>query len=592
MPAPRPQSHKLDAVRRVSAQIAAGSPMRSACRAQGVPVSSFQSWQAKLAAGGESALLADYRGCGRPAKFEVDAHESNALRSLVLVRDSQTFAIEEFARTHPECRPETREKILAELDRATREHRYPRWPVSLRRAVAVTSEDRALLRGSKHFDALSFSPRKGLFFTDEEGRRVSLRPHTAWVMDDYSTNEPYIVSAESGAQRLCRQTLAAMDVACDAWLGVEMVGRERDAYRGEDILRFILRCIDGQGTMPLYLMLERGRWDSQSVHGLDLERELGPKFKGRTWGALDELFGIIHGFSSRHKAQLESSFNILQRALAHSGREIGRHASEFERATKDYLAVQAGRKDARSAGFLSIEEARQCHWRAMQYLNGRGKHRAATGLVEVPDDLMAMWDAELDARRLPESERWRFLPVKRLATVRGGFVELSVTPYPRTFRFQINGTEGGLYLPGGYRVLVAFDPAMPAMGARICNGETGTANRDARPIGEFLATAPDAQDAPQFDLRGGGYADSGKKKASAAARTAFASINPHRRGLAVDAQHDGRGTASVLMRAEGGRRRAEGDAAVRKPDVAARRMHTAEEIAALDRAADEHFAVM
>ncbi|OAI58096.1 hypothetical protein AYO49_05835 [Verrucomicrobiaceae bacterium SCGC AG-212-N21] len=595
----------------MDALIAKDFSMSAACRECRVAPVNYERWKKLLDEGGEEALQANYANCGRPPKWELTKEEAKALRGLVLIRDSQAFAIEEFARFNEECRPETKEAILREVDTAAREKRFTRWPASLRRAVAITVEERAQFRGAKHFGAVSFAPRKGLFFTNEKGERVTLYPHTVWTMDDYSTNEPYIVETEEGGTRLCRQVLECMDVASDAWLGVEMIGRERDAYRAEDILRFILRCIDGQGTMPLYLLLERGRWESQAVHGLDLEKQLGAKFKGRKWGGLDHLFGIIHGFTARHKACLESSNRILQRALAHSGREIGTYASEFEDSTKAYLAVQAGRRDPKREGFLAIEAARDWHWKAMQYLNGRGKHRAATGTVEVPNDLLAMWDAELDARRLPENERWRFNPVKRLCSVRQGFIEMTVQPYKQPFRFQINGTESGLYLSNGYRVLAAFDPAMPALGAHVCHGEPGTLNREGLAIGEFLMTAPHAEDVPQFDLRAGGYGDSSKRKASTAARTAFAAINPMgRRGLAVDARHDGRGDAVIsrtgVVRPEdgltgtGGQR---GDAEMgRRGDADGSQSRDVRDstptrgagldLEEIERRADEHFAVM
>ena len=542
---PHSLSHKIHAVRYVRNLMSAGQSLRAACREANVPLGSFQVWQERMEQGGEAGLAANYSKCGRKPKWALTPEESTALRGLVLVHDSQTFAIEQFARAHPECRPETRQAVIDELEAAARQKRYPRWPISIRRAACVTPEDRALLRGSRTFESISFSPRKGLFFVDDRGVNVPLSPHVAWVMDDYSTNEPYMVDADDGGQRLCRQTLAAMDVFSDAWLGVEMIGRERDAYRAEDIVRFILRCIDAQGTMPGYLLLERGRWDSTGVHGLDLEKELGPKFAGRLWGGLDALFTIIHGYSSRHKASLESSFNILQRALAHSGREIGRHRGEFEAATRDYLAVQAGRRDAAATGFLTQDDAREAHWRAMQMLNMRGKHRAASGTVEVPGDLLDLFEPER-CRALPESERWRFLPVKRKATVRGGFVEMSVAPYRQPFRFQINGVAGGPNLPSGYNLLVAFDPAMPALGAHVCNGEAGRLNAQSLPVGDFICLAPNAMDAPQFDLRSGGYKESGKRRASTAARTAFAAINPlGRRGLAVTQRQDGEGNASI-----------------------------------------------
>lgn len=544
---------KLEAVLGVRRLIEGGHKQRQACRAMGVPFSSFQTWNAKYEEGGPDALGANYANCGRKAKFELNEIEAGTLKSLVLVHDSVVYAIEQFIK-HPDCRPETAQMIEAELQAASKEKRYPRWPTSLRRAASVNVDQKAMLRGQKTYGSLSFSPRKGMFYTNSQGEKMPIHPHTVWSMDDYSTNQPYYIEAEGGYQKLVRQTFATMDLASSAWLSVEMIGRERDAYRAEDILRFILRTIDAQGTMPTVLLLERGRWKSKGVHGLDLKC-ISEKYRGKMWGALDDLMLIEHGYSSRHKAFLESSFNLLQRALAHSGRDIGRTRGEFERATKDYLKIQSQARlvsnggnpdkivDAASKGFLSQDQARELHWQAMQDLNARGRMRSATGLVEVPNDLLA---CSPSMKPLPEGERWRFLPVKRKVSVRKGFIQLSVTPYPQPFRFQINGVPGADYLPNGYTLLVAFDPTMPALGAYVCNGEVGAANQFGYGLAEYIMTAPYAEDVAQFDLRSGGWEDSDKRRANAAARTSFAGINPMgRRGLAVTAQHRSDGTAVI-----------------------------------------------
>jgi hypothetical protein len=548
MPAPRTLAHKLATVNAVRLAMTNQRLSESAaCKAAGVPRACFQKWDQQLRREGEQGLNARYENCGRRPKWELNEAERNELRGKVLIHDSQAYAIEVFAREGKDCRIETRQHILDELDRAAREKCKPRWPISLRRAANVTTENKTKFRGKKAFDGVSFSPRKGLFYVDEQGREIPLLPHTAWWMDDYSTNAPYVV--EGG--RLCRQILVASDLATQAWLSLDTIGRERDAYRVEDILRYILRTIDGQGTMPQFLLLERGRWED-AVHGLDLGKSweaggLGSKFKDRLWGALDHLFTIRHGFSPRHKAGLESSIGMLQRTQAHTGTEIGRRRGEFEEATKLYLAVQQGRREARECGFLTQKESADFHWLGCQTMNQRQRHVAATGTYEVPDDLMAMFDEAL-RRPLPAHERWRFFPVKRRCTVRAGFIEMTVEHYgPLSFRFQINGRPEGGFLPNGYTVLAAFDPAMPDLGCHIANGEAGQLNRDALPIGQFLFTAPYARNVPLFDLRPGGFKESDKRRANAAASTDFRAINPFsKRGLRVAQKHDGRGNVTIV----------------------------------------------
>lgn len=490
-------------------------------------------------------LEPNYAACGRPRKFDLSPDEQRALRGLTLKHGSFAFAVERFAEDR-ECRPETRAAICAELDAAAAARRMPRWPASLRAGVMSTQEEEALFRGNKAFDALSHSPRKGMFFEDQDGNQVPITALDVWMMDDYSTNQPYIVETEEGP-RLCRQVLAAMDLFSAGWVSVEMIGRERDAYRAEDILRFILRTIEAQGTMPLCLMLERGRWDSQAVHGIPLD-DLGRGFEGKVWGDLDALFHIQHGYSSRHKALLESSFNLLQTALAHSGRDIGRFRGEFERATNLSLGVRAGRVDPTAAGFLAQDAAREAHWLAMQTMNGRQRERSAAifdGAAIAPNDLLMEGADTREARPLPEAEAWRFLPVKRLATVRKGFVEVQVTHYQgASFRFEVNGISS-LYVENGHRVLIAFDPAMPAMGCHVANAVPNC--RQGWEVGEKIILARHAEDVAQFSLRTRkpGEERSAKGVASATARTAFAGINPHSQGMTHTQAHNGGGDVKI-----------------------------------------------
>jgi hypothetical protein len=485
---------------------------------------------------------------GRWRKFSLTLQERRALRALSLKHESFEFGIERFV-DDPWCSVETREIIRAELDLAAQQQRRPRWPQTLRDEILSSQEERDLFRGPRTFASTEHSPRKGMFFEDADGNEVPICAHTIWSMDDYSTNQPYIIETEDGP-RLCRQTLMSMDLYSAAWLSVEMIGRERDAYRAEDILRFILRTIEGQGTMPLALMLERGRWDSIAVHGVKLD-ELGKGFARKYWGGLDDLFIVEHGYSSRWKAFLESSFGFLQTILAHSGRDIGRFRGEFERAAKLYLAInhketkRESRPCPRKAGFLEQDASRAAHWMAAQTMNQRSRERSASefeGKAHVPNDLLM--NERDPVRPLPDSERWRFNPVKRLASVRGGFIETQVTQYQgASFRFEVNGISD-LYVNNGHRVLIAFDPALPHQGCYVANAEPR--DREGRIVGDFMITAQHARDVAQFSLyTRKGENESTKKRANAAARTSFAAINPHKLGMTHTQSHDGNGNAQI-----------------------------------------------
>jgi hypothetical protein len=186
-------------------------------------------------------------------------------------------------------------------------------------------------------------------------------------------------------------------------------------------------------------------------------------------------------------------------------------------------------------------------------LNARSRERSAAefeGKAHVPNDLLARDRGA--ARPLPAGERWRFLPVKRIATVRGGFIESQVKHYGAPFRFEVNGVSE-LYLSNGHRVLIAFDPALPELGCHVANAEPVC--REGWRVGEFVMTAPVSHDVPQFRLlKRGDHERTGRSRANAAARTAFASVNPHKHGMTHTQAHSGAGRVVIVRSggAEGG----------------------------------------
>lgn len=464
---------------------------------------------------------------GRPPKFTLSEEEALALRAHCLKHDSMRYAIEQFARDE-RCSADTRTKILEELDRAARRSRDPQWPVSLQRAARVTANERAEFRGKKHLQSIALAPRKGMFWEDASGQRHLIRSHTAWMMDDYSTNQPYVIEVpvwEGGrvvgtTPQVCRQMLVCGDLYSGMWLGVESIGRERDAYRAEDILRFILHCIDAHGTMPQRLILERGRWDSKAVHGI----EVWDGHRHVLWGGLGALMEVSNGFDSRHKAALESNLSVLQTALHHTGADIGRKRGEFELATTKMLAVNAGRLDPRAAGFLEQAASEELHAKAMDALNRRPKTREAFDKPVVPMDLM---EDAIVPRPLPVSERWRFCPVKREATIRrGGLIEVAVKEYPRSFLFAVNGVEENVCLENGYAVLIAFDPARPDLGCHVANAEMGSRNRNGYGFGQKILHAMPMDDVPMWSEKGV-EGPTLKRRAASAHRAGFVGIKKH-----------------------------------------------------------------
>ncbi len=450
---------------------------------------------------------------GRAEKFALTRDETLALRNLVLKKDSVTLAIEWFPRTAA-CSARTREQINAELERASRLRRLPQWPPSLRRAAHVTEEERALFRGAKAFQNIEHRDRRGLFYLAENGERIATGPNTIWESDDMSINEPFRFSdPETGEVRVGRQTLCTIDVHSAFWIAAQPVGRARDAYRVEDIADHMRSCVEAHG-LPTIWRLERGVWENNFIDGIAIAGQ------SERWGGLTALFHIERTFKSRGKGTVENGFNLLQSILSHESTSIGRHRGEFERGTKLFLA--AGRGDERAAGhFWDIAAAADGMAEAMADFNTRPKQRRAHGReLVVPADLYQ----SAVKRELPESERWRFSPVKREATVRGGFIEVSVPHYPLPFRFTANGVCDEIFFERGYKVLIAFHPGRPEEGCHVFNAELGTRNRDGREFGELLFVAPMADDAPQLNLGKDERAFVARKNANAAVRTEFRGI--------------------------------------------------------------------
>lgn len=478
---------------------------------------------------------------GRPAKFSPTGDEARALRLLVLKKGSFPVAVEWFAQSS-DCRPETRELIHAELDRAARARCLPHWPDSLRRAGHVTADERAAFRGPKHLMEVEFTDRRGLEWIDEDGSRRPMAANTIWESDDMSSNEPFTWS-EGGELRIGRQSLFTLDVYSSKGLGVSAIGRERDAYRAEDIADHMANCVRAHG-LPTIWRLERGAWENNFVDGVLIGRK--PDGTEIRWGGLSPLIRIVRAWKSRQKGTVETWFNLFQKYMAHEGASIGRTRGEFEAVTKLYLRAAKGVPDA-LARFWSMDEYVNCADKTMRMMNGRAKERRAHGRAAVvPDDLFH----DSPRREVPEDQWWRFLPEKREATVRHGHIECTVNHYPLRFRFQVNGVNDGLYLEHGYPVLIAFHPGHPEDGCHVFNAERGPRNREGWPHGKPLLVAPMAEDAPQVNLMPQERTFHARKNANATMRSNFRAIT----GVGTSSMgktiaRDGWGNSAVIERA-------------------------------------------
>lgn len=518
-----------------------GLSLNKASQSLGVAPATFVDWRKRLSAadGDPFSAFAVAKPTGRPPAVDWSELDLNLARFHRLAKTSMEVAIWFYCRD-----PQADQAIVAKLrtieERALESGKAPNWPMSVRRAFYVTDDEAARFRGKKAVNDSEMVTRRGMFWLDDDGHAHDILPGELWELDDYSGNQPFTYrDPQTGELLVGRQILAGMDSCGAGWLGFDMIGRPRDAYRGEDIVRFIGRLIRAHG-MPRFLRLERGAWESSFIHGIAVEGLTQP------WGALDPLFHIEHVFKSKGKGLLEGSFNPLQNWLAHAGRDVGRHAGEFESSTKAWRQVKNSKTaiDPRTVGFWSQEDCANAHHEAAQIMNGRPRERACFRERVSANDLQARlgWHTT----PLPEAEAWRLLPTKQRRVIADGHVKVNPGGGWPEMSFVVNGQEG-LHLENGHAVLVACDPADPTAGAYIANADRGARNRQAWGVGQMLLScAPFDELSPQINLSGKVHGTINlRKQAAAAAATDFRAVMSGAPGKREVAVFDGEGRGAT-----------------------------------------------
>lgn len=496
---------KLDAVSRVDALREQRYSTETACGIVRCSIQQYRRWKRGEGLGSRGVCVDPDKRTGRPPAVELTEEEADKLRWWAIKKESTQLAVEKFIAKNA-GRPEVIETLLSILDKAAQARRKPSWPMSVRRACRFTPEEAALFRGAKATaNVVPIGYRRMILIT-EDGTEIALRSGDLYESDDMSLNQPFRHGA-GDEETLGRQVLFSQCVQSLKWLGASPLGRAKDAYRAEDIADHMLSIVDAWG-LPLFWRLERGPWENTVINGVDL-KELGARFEGKRWGAMDDLFHIIRAYGSRGKGSIEGSFHFLQALMAHENDtvEIGRTRGEFEEATKAFLAARQLKtpelRQRQLDKFWTIDQAADGILAAMEDFSRRPKSRREWGAeMQVPDEL---WMEHPGKRELSPADRWYFYPVKKLATVRNGQIQTTV-PHWGAKCFTVNGVPDAPvdYLPHGLRVLVAFDPARPELGAYVCNAETGPLNRGHWTFGQVLvANAPDwSLEAPaQIDLR-------------------------------------------------------------------------------------------
>lgn len=481
------------------------------------------------------------------------------VKRLTIQTESLPLALERLSDTGT-CSAAARELI----DRYRHSGDYP---PSFYTLFHVTENEWAAAKGEKTLDYTpTHTARRGMWYLDEDGKRVELFAGDMPEADDVSVDCPYFVTLPDGRYSVGRQVLCFRDLRARKWVGAYGVARERDSYRGEDIARACRELVDAWGLFGQF-RFERGAWESQSIEGIKVDDGRGGTMK---WGGITNVIPVRHVFRSRGKAGIEGAFRMLHKVLGLYGVRIGKKRGEYEQPTADMLAVNEGRKDPRACGFIAWEDLLSVFEKAFTLLNTRPVFFQELGRKMAPDDAWAQDMAARPGGRLPAldpSLAWHFLPVKSevgASIAQAGHVKVSVPGYPMPFFFRLGGPvlmfagdgigpEGiernAPFIERGHRLVVAFDPQRAAEGAVIFNAERGAKNtQEWRPF-QKLMIAPLADEAPQFNLRPGDASASAdlvaKKTRDQQVRAGFTSIGLYGQGARrVRQDHDGRGNVA------------------------------------------------
>jgi len=346
---PSQSDQRLAILRGIAELESKGDSFTAACKCFNVSRSIVTFWRRKYAAGGLQAL-ANGESTGRPPISAALSPEAIAkIRELVLKTDSVKLSYEIFA-NDPLCPDSVRDSIQAPK---TSGHSIA---LSLRRAAYITPEVKALHRGEKTFDSMGFVNLRDMTELMPSGERRPIKAGDWWELDDMSLNQPFSFplphdakTRQGTADRLAarygcgigRQSLWCMDVASGKFLGFEMIGRPRDAYRAEDILRFLRKLFTSWGLPRRGLRLERGAWKSKRIKGVEIDMtgwdqedkddyaeaiqdadrlEMEETERKVIVGGLQKLgLEVVYCWNSHQKGLIESSFDHLQSLMAVMG---------------------------------------------------------------------------------------------------------------------------------------------------------------------------------------------------------------------------------------------------------------------------------
>ena len=485
-----------------------------AARKIGVGYATIWRYENAVKAGGDDALMPKTEDCGRKSKFVAvlkDQAFCKKLMDLYLatigasggnVCKGRRTAKMATALTAMAAEPECPEPLAAHLQRG-------HFPICLQRFLRrITPEMENRVRGPKHYQLNGLVSRRDLTVRFPDGQRGDLPAGFKWVFDDMSVNQPFWCQAD-GKILFSRQGLYCIDQRSIRWLGKMLVARPREAYRSEDILRFLRGLFLAYGGKPDVIVFERGVWMSLKIKGFKLNEFGQPVEEEFVRGEMAEAekhlltdglkaigITVIYATSARGKI-IEGCFNPLQTEIAMKTRDfnnIGRHAGEFEWSAREHRRASAGVWHPAELGFVHIDRLADVSWQAMVWEGNHDKGRRDGKPLEI----LGNWLSSSPLPSLDERDRAVFLPEKRNALIRDGHLSAEVNGVHHDFL----NPEMFAAMGDGMRVDYAFDPAEPTLGAAVYGPKGFLCWADYLPAGPVISARDRAGDAgPQLIKR-------------------------------------------------------------------------------------------
>lgn len=392
-------------------------------------------------------------------------------------------------------------------------------PLCLREYLKAqwTPEMEAKLRGQKHYATATVSGRRDLTEEHADGSISNLKPGRVWVLDDMSSNIPFWFECGGDASSpglaamirrhgcaVGRQGLYAWDWATGAWLGLDLIGRLRDAYQASDILRFLRKLMTRYG-IPDKIVIERGVWKARCISGWELRDEPHPSHSSYSVVEIENLWQlpemevaataqitdglralgveIIYAYSPRGKP-IEGAFHHHQRLVPTflkpgEAVNIGRHAGEYEWAAHQQRRASDGVDHARDLGFIHIDRLADVAWEAMLWEGRQPKARRP----QPPLEMLATFLSASPLRSLNQQNLAVFLPEKRSAALRGGMITCQVNSQT----LQFFHPQQFAALGDGMKLDYAFDPAEPTLGAAVYGPRGYLCWADYQPAGPVIS---------------------------------------------------------------------------------------------------------